>query len=414
MKCFTYSFMIGLLALPVGMGRAEAASEEASGAIPLGAPPPNPVTLWNFLGIPQGINQMRDARVNRLGNNPQAERKLPLKRIADPENMQSKNPAIAAAAKIKADEDLAAQKIKAIKYLATIGCCCAQNKDMVKDALLAALDDCTEEVRLSAAKALLEVSGNPCNPCEGCSCCTADVMNKLNDMAYGQDERGCCREPSARVREMAAAALQSCRNVKRPTAPAPETPEAKPETPPPPPGEAPVKPSPVPPAVTPPPAAVPPPPAAPGAPVKPAPVAPATPGVNRAAATIYVPVTRGDAAGFAQASDGNLPEATTLNMSAARVLLVKHSSAGAAERKAEVAKTVPLEPATESPAVAAPTADKPPVEKPQALASIFDVDRIAAPIRGMGTQPQSAQTPTPSRLAWIESEPCPKPIVTVE
>ena len=44
------------------------------------------------------------------------------RRIADPANLQSDNPAIKAAAKAKAEQDLAPQKIKAIKYLATVGC----------------------------------------------------------------------------------------------------------------------------------------------------------------------------------------------------------------------------------------------------------------------------------------------------
>ncbi len=175
-----------------------------------------PGTFWNFLGIPQGTQKVRDSRLNRLGNNPQRERVPPLKRIADPANLESKNPAIAAAAKIKKDQDLAPQKIKAIKYLGSIACCCPTNKEDVKNALLAALGDCTDEVRQAAATAICHAAGNPCTICNECSCCTADVMNKLNEMANEQDEQGCWKEPNPVVRQAAALALEACRRVRGP------------------------------------------------------------------------------------------------------------------------------------------------------------------------------------------------------
>jgi hypothetical protein len=189
-----------------------------------------PGTFWNWLGIPQGTQAMRDARLNRLGNNPQRERVPPLKRIADPANLESKNPAIATAAKIKKDQDLAPQKIKAIKYLGTIACCCPTNKDDVKNALLAALDDCTDEVRQAAAEAICHAAGNPCTICNECSCCSADVMNKLNQMANEQDEKGCWKEPNPTVRQAACLALEACRSVRNPTlaeTPPPEKEEPK-------------------------------------------------------------------------------------------------------------------------------------------------------------------------------------------
>jgi len=187
-----------------------------------------PVTLWNFLGIPQGVRKVRDATVNRRGNVPGAERKDPLLRIADPKNMESTNPAIKTAANIKSEEDKAKQKIKAIKYLATVGCGCYPG---VKEALLAALDDCTEEVRYEAAVAFCQAAGNPACPCQE-SCCAADVMQKLHEMAYGQDEKCCYLEPSARVREAARIALNSCRQKfpPGPAAPGPAgTPTVAPE-----------------------------------------------------------------------------------------------------------------------------------------------------------------------------------------
>ena len=53
---------------------------------------------------------MKDNSLNRSGNNPYKERMDPLKRIADPANAQSDNAPIAAAAKIKQQQDLQAQR----------------------------------------------------------------------------------------------------------------------------------------------------------------------------------------------------------------------------------------------------------------------------------------------------------------
>jgi hypothetical protein len=54
------------------------------------------------------------------------------------------------------------------------------------------------------------------------------VMKKLRDMAFGQDARGCYKEPSARVRSAAQYALSACEMVTPPGPPVPELP--KPET----------------------------------------------------------------------------------------------------------------------------------------------------------------------------------------
>ncbi|HWA96974.1 MAG TPA: hypothetical protein VG713_00715 [Pirellulales bacterium] len=174
------------------------------------APTPNivppPVTLWNRLGIPNGMQKMRDVLTNRNGNRPGRERKPPLRRIGDPANLQSKNPAIKTAAEIKNEEDLKKQKIKAIKYLATIGCGCYPG---VKEALLAALDDCTEEVRLEAAKAFAQAAGNICAVCAK-TCCDAESRAKLADVAFGMDDQGCYKESSPQVRAAALRALNAC------------------------------------------------------------------------------------------------------------------------------------------------------------------------------------------------------------
>jgi len=74
---------------------------------------PPTTTRWQKLGIPQAAGGLTDSLVNRSGKHPKLERKPPVKRIADPANLESDNPAIKAAAEIKKEEDLAKQKIKA-------------------------------------------------------------------------------------------------------------------------------------------------------------------------------------------------------------------------------------------------------------------------------------------------------------
>lgn len=171
------------------------------------APVAPPVTLWRFLGIPQGVNAVRDTMTNRRGNFPGLERKPPLRSIADPRNLESSNPAIKKAAEIKQQEDLAKQKIKAIKYLASIGCGCYPG---VKEALMAALDDCTEKVRYEAAKAIGEAASNQCETCNKRCCCDEELTLKLAEIAYERDDECCWLERSDRVREAAREALMAC------------------------------------------------------------------------------------------------------------------------------------------------------------------------------------------------------------
>lgn len=198
-------------------------SSAAEAAQPATAPAPT--TLWSFLGIPQGLQKMqkfRDATVNRRGNRPNRERKPPLKKIADPANLEAGEPkVIQEAAKIKMAEDKAQQKIKAIKYLAEVGC--GGCYEGVADALLTALDDCTEEVRLEAVKAFTAAAGDPCETCDGAGCCNAKSMTKLYEMGYAQDESGCYKERSSRVREAAREALKACQRVLPPAGPTPAT-----------------------------------------------------------------------------------------------------------------------------------------------------------------------------------------------
>lgn len=175
------------------------------GAVPGAAAP---ATLWRFMGIPQGFQKLRGATANRRGNFPGREPKPPLKAIADPANLQSQNPAIKTAAQIKQQEDLKKQKIKALKYLATIGCGCYAG---VKEAFMDALDDCTEAVRLQAAESIAKAADTKCDKCGGTCCCDAEMMQKLNDVATARNDDGCFKEPSSAVREAACEALMACR-----------------------------------------------------------------------------------------------------------------------------------------------------------------------------------------------------------
>jgi len=194
------------LAIAVALG-----SLPATALAQLPPPPPPPATLWSFLGVPQGYRYFRDNAFNRSGNRPGLERKPPLKAIADPKNLASPDPSIKKAAEVKAAEDLAPQKIKAVKYLASIGCGCYNRDGSITDAMIKSMDDCTETVRLATVQAIAEAAaGEMCSNCKMRSCCSEEISNKLYELAYERDETGCYLEPSERVRLAAAEALRAC------------------------------------------------------------------------------------------------------------------------------------------------------------------------------------------------------------
>ena len=172
-------------------------------------------TLPQFLGLTgaaKGIAKLFDRLRNRLGSRyPGLEAKPEVLAIADPKNLESDNPAVAAAAGVKAEEDAAAQKAKAIAYLATIGC--AGCYPGIEEAILAALDDCTEEVRFGAAQALRSTANHPCKNCCRTACCGPKVRAKLEKLAYEMDDQGCYTELSDRVRRVARLALANCNCV---------------------------------------------------------------------------------------------------------------------------------------------------------------------------------------------------------
>jgi hypothetical protein len=170
-------------------------------------------TVWDRLGITGATARLRDATFNRNGNFPGLEKKPPLLKLADPANLAPDKPeVIKTAAKIKQDKDLKKQKIKAIKFLAEVGCGCYNKDDAVAKALLEAMGDCDPDVKKAAIEAIQQSSGE-CAACRsGCetTCCSEDVVKKLHDMAYGRDDKGCFKEPDAEIRSLAAAAARSC------------------------------------------------------------------------------------------------------------------------------------------------------------------------------------------------------------
>lgn len=176
-------------------------------------------TLFNFLGIPKGVQKVKDAMLNRRGNFPGLERKPVRKGMSDPAFLEEeiakgvKMPkALQEAAKIKIQEDLKAQKIKAVKYLASVGCGTDYNDDKaITAALLEALNDNTEEVRLAAVKAIGKVAKDEAGErCKTKSCCEIEILEQLANMVYARDEYGCYVEPSERVREAALETMQTC------------------------------------------------------------------------------------------------------------------------------------------------------------------------------------------------------------
>jgi hypothetical protein len=152
----------------------------------------------------------------------------PVLPINDPANLNSSNPAVAAAAAAKRDEDAAPQKIAALEYLATRGCSsCVPGAE---EAMLSGLEDCTESVRFAAATAIYEAAGKPCRVCKAGNCCTTKMREKLWELGFKVDENtGCPVEPSPRVRREARLALRACGPDCNPPVPPPPKPTEGPD-----------------------------------------------------------------------------------------------------------------------------------------------------------------------------------------
>ena len=129
------------------------------------------------------------------------------------------NTAKGLASQIKAKEVDVPKRVKAAKYLGKVDCqAFPESQDQLLDLVV---NDKFEEVRLAAAKAFKEQFSKGCNQnpskkkqrrydtCRGC-CNNVKILNKLAEQAYECDETGCANEPSPRVREAIAEALNCC------------------------------------------------------------------------------------------------------------------------------------------------------------------------------------------------------------
>ncbi|MFO0921555.1 MAG: hypothetical protein U0905_03600 [Pirellulales bacterium] len=128
--------------------------------------------------------------------------------LGDPACLQSPAPAVAAAASIQQAEAAAPAKVKALAYLATIDC---SRNPQVEEAILAALDDPSDSVRIAAIQAVVDGASH-CGPCaSGCGgCCTPAIRSKLMRMATETLPNGCFFEPNAKARRLARIAMEQC------------------------------------------------------------------------------------------------------------------------------------------------------------------------------------------------------------
>ncbi len=125
------------------------------------------------------------------------------------------------ASKIKAKEVDTPKRVKAAKFLGKVDCQTPDGKSAQLQLLDLVVNDEVEEVRLAAAKAFKVQFSKGCDPspskkkqrrydtCRGC-CNNVEVLNKLGERAYECDDTGCAKEPSPRVREAIAEALNVC------------------------------------------------------------------------------------------------------------------------------------------------------------------------------------------------------------
>ncbi len=193
-----------------------AATAGATTIVAVAPPAPPAMTLPKFLGLDVAFAGLRGIGMrvrNRLGTRfPGLEPKPPVLSIADPANMnENASPAVKAAAEAKAEADQAPQKAKAIRYLASLGC--GKCYPDTEKALLAAMEDCNEQIRYEAVAGLRKSIGDQCGCCRQDSCCTPKLVQKLYDLAYGVDESGCHVEPSSRIRRNARLAICACGSV---------------------------------------------------------------------------------------------------------------------------------------------------------------------------------------------------------
>ncbi|MFN7840339.1 MAG: hypothetical protein ACK5YR_17380 [Pirellula sp.] len=197
--------------------------------VPVTAVPAAPMTLPRYLGLNTAWGGVRNlAYRTRLRAShyipalePHPASAMPMA-LGDPACMASPSPAVAAAAEHQNAEAAAPAKIKAVSYLVSAA---PSSDPKIEEAILAALDDASESVRAATLQAILDANDKCCEPecrqskangaCSTCGsscggCCTPAIAQKIYQMGYDFDEKGCPREPSARVRRLARLASHGC------------------------------------------------------------------------------------------------------------------------------------------------------------------------------------------------------------
>ena len=196
---------------------------------PVNAVPAAPMTLPRYLGLHTAWGGVRNLtyrtrlRVSHYipALEPQPAAAAPMA-LGDPACLASPSPAVAAAAEHQNAAAAAPAKMKAVAYLVASAPC---SDPSVEIAILAALDDASESVRIATLEALLEANKSCCTSncrqtkagprCVACQsncggCCTPAISQKIYQMGYEFDEKGCPLEPSPKARRLARLASQGC------------------------------------------------------------------------------------------------------------------------------------------------------------------------------------------------------------
>lgn len=142
------------------------------------------------------------------------------------DRMAKQGGAMALANKLKKEQKKKPLKLKAIQYLGTLDCNC--EPEIVTE-LLKMLDDCDEDVRYEALRALKNkchekkhghkqkckdgqctAEGDcPEGPCCGCQC-QKRVIDRLHKLLLDRDSLGCLKETSPKVRALATQMIEEC------------------------------------------------------------------------------------------------------------------------------------------------------------------------------------------------------------
>lgn len=203
--------LVGLLAI------CGCASSPGPSAVSAGPPLPGvpaaaaPYTLWTFLGFDPLFAKMGTKcdhlHAKMAGLNPAFGPKIPLRPLTDPALAQSPNVAVASASAVVAKQAEIPQTKAALAAVASIGCAC---DPATVTALRAGLDSCFPEVRMAAADAIRKSVRMSEDECDGHRCCAPELTEKLYQLGWGCDERGCYLEANGNVRLAARQAYRAC------------------------------------------------------------------------------------------------------------------------------------------------------------------------------------------------------------